>query len=606
MTGSPTRTAAVVSRPWLTALAAMVAALIFGVIQFRVILTAAPGPFQALRTAFWHDQLGYLSIVTNAASGEVDQLEPVTETGVNHYPRVYYTMVGLFAHLTSAYPVTAWNVVSVILQLAAVVALAIAMSRLSGRWWVGMLAPLPFFAGTLSVATGNSWLTPLAHHAVLWGPYGALFSNNAETAGLSVIVIVMSVLAQAWLRPTRAPVRVGLSLMCAALLGILSGFQTYSFLSGVYVVLFVVAAWFAISGGRWWVTSSVAAILVVIVLGPLVAGRFGQLPTLVFGLLPAVPGLIRGVMRTRGMLALYAAVAAAAAAPQVLWTASGILAGDPFLTYRVASNVDLGVVHPHTVIASLPVVLPFILLLIIAFHRGDRPATAVLIGVGSTAVMLSLNDVWGANAEPYRFWIEMFLLGGVTIALIGAHLAGTPAPARSPDVVDDARHARRRRAAVIAVSVCAVVYVLSLADLVAFNADAGMADTWNPTSARETALADAGRWAASTEPGALIVPDSCIDPRTLKVVSAAPIAYFYLGMAWPEEVDAVSEVMTGRDQGTLTETSMTASDTRWVMTDSACGQPLGVGDATLTLAKSFTYDTATGADTVQLWRYSSP
>lgn len=553
-------------RSFLTAVAAAFAAAVFALVQFHVLLTAEPGPLRALRTAFFHDQLGYLSIVTDVASGNLDPVEPVTGTGVNHYPRAYYAAVGLIARMSGLDAVTAWNVVSSAIQLSAIVVLAVAMSVLARRWWVGALAPLPFLTGTLSSLTTGSWLTPLEHHAVLWGPYGALFSNNAETAGLSIVVIAISTLALVWARPTGRVPRIAVSVFAAAALGALSGFQTYSFISGIYLVAGFIAATQLRRANRWWIIATAASVLLVFIAGPMIATKAGQLPTLIFGLVPAVPGLIRALIATRGVLALYAVVTVAAAAPQIVWTVSGILSGDPFLTYRVASNVNLGVFEPATLIASLPLLLPLVLVVAVAWWRRDSFVAVTLAAVMATATMLALNDVWGANAEPYRFWIDMFLLGGVALALGCARLLGG-VPTRAEARADPAR--RRTRVPVwvrAGALVCAVVYIVSLADLWQYTTDPLMKGTWNPASAREAAVAEAAARAGD----GLIVSDTCIDPRTLKIVSAAPISYFYLGMAWPTEVDAVSEVMTGRDDDLLEAEPLAVSDTRWLLTDSAC------------------------------------
>ncbi|WP_100814089.1 hypothetical protein [Microbacterium lacus] len=589
----------------LTALAATIAAIVYAAVQLRVVLTADPGAFRALRTAFWHDQLGYLSIVADVATGNLDSVEPVTVTGVNHYPRTYYALVGLAARATGMDAVTAWNLISSLIQIAAVVMLSVVMSVLARRWWVGAFAPLPFFTGTLSAVTSGSWLTGLEHHAVLWGPYGVLFSNNAETAGLSIIVIVLSALALVWARPARRSARITVSVLAAAALGSLSGFQTYSFITGIYLVSAILAANYLRRAHWGWIAATAAAVLVVVLAGPLIADRVGQLPTLVFGLLPAAPGLIRGLLATRGALALYAAITVATAAPQIGWTVSGILGGDPFLAYRVASNVNLGVVDLRTAIASLPVVLPFLLITIIAARRRDTFGVAALIGTAVTAAMLALNDLWGANAEPYRFWIDLFLLGGVVLALGASRLYGgvpTRTEARSSD-----QHATRTTPPWIraGVAVCALVYVVSLADLWLYSTDATMNATWNPGSSRESAIAAAAH-AADSSKGGLIVSDTCIDPRTTKVVSAAPIAYFYLGMAWPAEVDAVSEVMSGRDDDLLPADSLVVSDTRWLVTDSTCATTPVLDGAEKTREDSFDYAGTDGSGSITLWRLSTP
>lgn len=560
--------------------AAVVAVLAYAVAMLLPVLTSAPGPLRSLRTAFWHDQLGYLSIVANTAAGDYGVVEPMTLTGVNHYPRTYYVSVGAIAQLFHLEPVVAWNLVSILLQLGAVAALAVTMSLLARRWWAGMFAPAPYLVGTLSFLTAGEWRTPLDSHAVLWGPFGVIFSNNAETAGLSVIVIVMSAIALVWLRPVRRWARITVSLIGAAALGMLSGFQTYSFLTAVYLFATILAVIFLWRARWWWWAASGAALVIVFVAGPLLADRAGQLPTLVFGLLFTVPGLILGLIRTRGMLAVYGGVLAVTAAPPILWTVSGIVGGDPFLTYRVASNHELGVVHPATFVASLPVVLPVLLLLLIAFRRRDRIAAPLLVAAALCAAVLALNDQWGANAEPYRFWIDMFLLSGVVAAIAACVMAGTPPdePATRPVRIGIQAGA----------AVCAVVYVLSLADVVAFATDPLMTDTWNPTASREQAIELAARTAGADAPG-LIATDSCVDPRTTKITSQQAIAYYYLGMAWPAEVDALGGLVEGRLEGSIDGADVAASDTRWLLTDSVC-DPLTLDGIEVSGEQRFAYD----------------
>lgn len=576
-----TTTAAAVPRRRIGLAAATVfSVLVYLVVLVRPLLVASPGPLQSLRTAFWNDQLGYLSIVANAAQGEVGAVEPMTSTGVNHYPRTYYMAVGLVARALSLEPVTAWNLVSVLFQVAAVAALAVALGVLSRRWWLGALAPVPFLIGTLSVLDGEGgWSRALGSHAVLWGPYGVLFSNNAETSALCLIIVVLCALALVWLRPAGARTRLVVSIVTAALVGGLSGFQTYSFLTGVYLLAGVLAAVFLSRSRWWWTAGSLAAGVVVLVAGPLVAERAGQLATLVFGLLPIIPGLLRGAVLTRGRLVLYGAVAVAASAPPIVWTVSGIVGGDPFLAYRVGSNVDLGVVNPVTLVASAPLVLVLILLLWMALRRRDRIVAAALAGTAVVAPYLAMNDLWGANAEPYRFWINCYLLGAVVAGLALARLLATPAP--------QASGAGRVVRTVAAVVVSAVV-ALSLGDAVAFARDPAMNATWDPEAPRERAVAEAAE--ASGDSDGLLLTGPCVSAPTTKVGTAVPIAHYYLGMAWPADVDAVTTVMAGRDAGAVTAASLVAADVTTIAVDTACGTVLDLSSASVQLIDSFDYD----------------
>ncbi len=195
-------------------------------------LKAGRNPLLNLRTEFWHDQLGYLAISANVANGHFDLTEPVTMTGVNHYPRLYYSIVGVVAHAFGLPTVMSWNLVSLVLQFLAAFTVGLVAARLSGRWWVGLLAPVPFLTGVFAYASQpGRWYTLLEAHAVLWGPFGVLFSNNAETAGLSVGIIVLGALVWAWSSEIPRAARVVITIAAAAAVGALSSFQTYSFLT---------------------------------------------------------------------------------------------------------------------------------------------------------------------------------------------------------------------------------------------------------------------------------------------------------------------------------------------------------------------------------------
>lgn len=585
----------------LAAAGAIVAVALYTFLNFRVVLSASAGPAAGMRQAYWHDQLGYLATVTNVAGGDFSTTEPMTQTGVDHYPRAYYSLVGLVAHVTGITPVSAWNITAIVFQLTMVIALAFTAARLSRRWWMSLLAPLPFIAGTFSALRFDDWKTPLDSHAVLWGPFGQFFSNNAEGAGLSVIVIAGCALANVWLRHAHRGVRVVVTIMSVAAVGALSSFQTYSFISGIYLLAYVTAIYFlARTRSAWWWIGSGAGVILVFLAGPLVSSVAGQLPTLIFGLLPAAPGLLRGVFVTRGMIAVYGAVAALAAAPQVLYTVSGLLSGDPFLTYRVASNVNLGVVRWATVIASLPVLVPVVLLAVTAVRRRHRGALAISLGTLAAWSVLALNDVWGANAEPYRFWLDGYLLAGAAALVAGAALLARPPQGPLPTTLIS------RTARIAAATFCIALFAAaSLPDLYRYQTDPMMSAVWDPSSSRESAIGEMGREASVREPHSLIAPDSCIDPRTTKITTAAPIAYFYLGMAWPERMEPVAQIMSAFQANNIDTRAMEEADAGWFLTDSACESAVNViADSRFTQEATADYQDADSEGTVTLWRFS--
>jgi hypothetical protein len=315
----------------------------------------------------------------------------------------------------------------------------------------------------------------------------------------------------------------------------------------------------------------VSALLLVLVFvaGPLVADRIGQLPTLMFGLVPAFPGLVHAIIRTRGLVAIAGTVAVLTAAPQVVFTLGGVVSGDPFLSYRVASNHQLGIVSWQALMSAAAVLVPLILLLILAIRLRDRFTLTLVSTVLFVIPFLSINDIWGANAEPYRFWIEGLLVGGV-IALFGFARLSTRVTRADAEVADRAKNAPEKKLLVAAVVVSIVVWGVSVPDWVNSVRDGTMQASWNPSTERESAIAAMAREGSLDASTGLLVTERCVDNRTAKVTSGSPFAYYHLGMAWPADKDAIDDIISARDAGALDFEAMTSSNTRFVLTDSNC------------------------------------
>lgn len=559
-------------------------------------LRAERNPLTHLRTDFWHDQLGYLAIAANVANGHFDLTEPVTMTGVNHYPRLYYSIVGFLARVLGIPTVTSWNLLSFTLQFAAAFAVGLVAASLSRRWWIGLLAPLPFFTGVFAyLSAPRAWYDILAAHAVLWGPFGVLFSNNAETAGLCVGIIAVSAIIWSWSTPVSRTTRITVTIVATAAVGALSSFQTYSFLGTTYLLCFGAAAAGIVTARRkaalLW--TSLGLIVVVFVVGPLLASRIGQLPTLLFGLLPALPGLVAAVLRSRGVVAWAGVAAVATAIPQVAYTFLGMLQGDPFLTYRVASNHDLGVTSWQALTGAAVVLIALGVALLFALRTKDPVATSVSAGALTAYPLLALNDVWGANAEPYRFWIEGILLGGVLAMLALSRLAGrilpprratdtTDADASDPKAADadppaeaadadaPAKGSGPRKALIWSLIVVTALWAASLPDWVNSLRDPALQAAWNPQTEREQAIQTLAREASIRPEDGLLTTELCIDNRTAKVTSGAPVANYHMGMAWPANRDDIDDIVEARAEQELDFDAMERSDTVWVLTDSNC------------------------------------
>ena len=138
----------------------------------------------------------------------------------------------------------------------------------------------------------------------------------------------------------------------------------------------------------------------------------GPLVLLVLAMAPALPGLFL-LWRQVGRVVLFAVLGyGLAAAPQVVLTLAGILGGDAFLSFRTGSANDLSVRPVDGLVAASPVLLP-VLLVLAAGIRYREPLWVAVSGGGAAAwFVAATNDVWGANQEPYRMYLNSLRADG--------------------------------------------------------------------------------------------------------------------------------------------------------------------------------------------------
>lgn len=621
-------------RPLSVAVVASTAAAVHLVLQTSMFL-GRPGLLTgSFRSYYSTDQLSYLAIVVDASRGRSTDSEPFTGTGVSDYPRLWYLVLGHAAHLLGLEPAQAWTLGGLAAQAVVVAAVSTATVLLTRRAWTGLLAPLPFVLGTFASASGSGWYVQLDGHAVLWGPFGVLFTLNGESVALCLAGTAMLLLLVTWTRVRGRAPRIALTLVACAALGSTANIQTYAFLVSVYLVAFVVAVVFLLLERRTWLTVlSVALVPVVLLVGQDVATAAGPLAALLSGLLPAAPGLVAGALRTRGVLVLFAASAAATAAPQLLGTVTGIVRDDPFLAYRVASSHDLGV-DARGVLGASAVLLPLLGVLVAGVVVRRVLWIAHPVGVVVAWALTATNDRWGADQEPYRFWLDAYVLvavtvlpvvGSVVVGLLGRREgdpAGRDVPRRRGSVrahVPAAPPGTPRRSATGArtvttavLAVCLVVAALSATDFVRFHGDPENRVLLDWDAPRDDAIRSAtssltvGDGGARAPEATLLLPDPCIDVLALKVVTGVPVAYFNPGLAWPADEPAVRAVVEDRDAGVLDFSHAADAGVEWVLTDSACTAAdwESTHRAGLTTLDTARYGSGTGSGTITLWHLS--
>ncbi|OUE08313.1 hypothetical protein CMsap09_05140 [Clavibacter michiganensis] len=590
--------------------AVAVAVLLFLLTQVGMLVHRTGDVVRTFRDYFVYDQLSYLSMVVNFARGDFASVEPFTETGRNTYPHLYYLVLGAVGHVTGLGPVEAWNVVGTALQAALVAAIGIACIRVTGRAWTGVLGFAPLLVGTFAWTQGpGAWYWQMSSHAVLWGPFGVLFTLNGEAAALSVAGIAFLGALVPFLRGSSRRARLIAMTAVAVVLGGLLNVHVYSFLATVFLASYVVAAYAVLERPRRrLLVLSAVMVPASLALAVVVASAVGPLPAFVVGLLPTVPGLLATIGRTRGRALVPMGAALAATLPQLIATALAAAADDPFLSYRVASSKDLGVDLPLGPLAGAALIVPLVVILVAGIRARRTVWTAYAGGAMLTWAITSTNDLWKANQEPYRLWIDSFLLIAVTIVPVLLDVAvrtlaprgdvGDRPDARTPAVARS-RDARRSRTVV---SVCALlivaVGVTSAIDWVRFfgaGRDLRQITFADPV---DRAVADVIAGAAD----GLIAVGPCLDPQIVKVDSGRAIAHYNLGMAWPADREAVDRVRASAAEGRIDVEAARQAGVTWLVADSACTAGADpASDPGLVEADGVVYDDATG-DRAVLYR----
>ena len=599
------------ARAALATLSVLVAALLHLLLQAGMMLRWPGWNLSSFRNYFWSDQLAYLSIVRNVSQGEAWDVEPFTLTGTNYYPRGWYLLLGTVARWTNTDPATMWTLGGLAAQVLLVCAIGTACVLLTRRWWTGVLGFVPFLLGTGSwmLSGGESWMNLLSSHAVLWGPFGVLYTLNGETVALSFggTALIALLLVAAGRVPQRAVWPV--ALVASLVVGLLANIQTYSFLTTSYTLVAATAAVGLVRTRSWRALALTGVLLVLVVTtGPLVADAVGQLAVLVYGMVPALPGVFLVLRATRWRALWCVGLVALGALPQVAATALGLAGEDPFLVYREASSTQLGVPLGGGVFAALAVI-PAIVLVIVAGVRRRRVLwVAVPSALAVLWVYLAANDKWGANQEPYRFWLDLYVIIGTLVVPLLAWVVAEALGSRAaePGLADRPAEpeqtapvlgpwSRPGRLAVIGgLALVVVVAGVWSYDFRLFRSSvsaAGYIPLDGPGYQAQVDLAD------ETD-GGLVLPDACVDPMIFKSTWGGPVGYYNKGLAWPDNKDDLDIAINARAPGNLDQAAAMRAGIRWLLVDTSCETDLTEGlDAHRVAARD-----VEGAGSWELWK----
>ena len=544
------------------------------------------------RGYFSNDQLSYAAIAVTAAKGNFTPVEPLTETGVSHYPSLWYLILGLTSFLTGQPVHLLWTITGIAFIGASVAFLGYVAYRLSSRALAPLLPALAMLTGTFSVITSDWWYTTLGSHSVIWGPFGTLFTLNAEAVGLAINLVIFALLI--WVLTVMRASRVRVAILISAfLLGVLANVQTYSFLTGVSLAVVLAASYALLTfPSRRRLQLTITLVVVVLLAGRALADLIGPLPLFALLILATLPAIWPVIKAYRGQAAVAISVFILAAAPQVVRTVFGIASGDDFLTYRQASTLDLGVNYRTALIAAVPLLLIalFTTLTLIATRpatKERRAITSLLIALGVGMAIMSSNDLWGFDQEPYRFWLQYSFIAVMLLSITTAwslrqwHRIDRP----------------WRIATAVAGIFAAIAWLVSLSDVLAFRsfaAEQGVIVIQDEAGSTLQSLVP--------ENEGLVLSSRCLDPQVLKLITRAPVVSFNRGLAWPEN-RVVLDAFSAPDRGSvLTFDELAQANVRYVLTDASCESEWQLADGRIQPVDI----KQIGERTFTLWRVQLP
>ncbi|WP_144406434.1 hypothetical protein [Arthrobacter sp. SPG23] len=583
------------------------------------------------RNYFDHDQYSYLAIAVNVSRGNLDNVEPFTETGTSHYPRLYYVILGLTVRAFNADIIATWQVVGVAFQLAMVMTISWLFIRLTSRAALGIFGFVPSVVGVLAALISGRWFHPLDNHGVLWGTFGTMFTLNGEAAGMAIAVMAACLLVGFTFprsgggTDVRQYSHAVIVVAAAVAIGMLANVQTYSFLTAVYFVSYI-AATFGLTkfGNRWHAISSAAILFAVLLGGTFISGAVGPLAALVAGLAGAVPGILLLMRRYPALVWASAVGMAGAAAPTIVATLSGIAQHDDFLEYRELSSENLGVPFPIGIVGAAVPALFLGRIFWAGIKHNNKAWLSLAIGIAVAWPVVATNDLWGANQEPYRFWLDSFILAtALSFPVLAQVLVTDASSAKSARLAETAITADGQMPSIVAgedaakprpsirlarsrllaraggILVCGVL-ACSFLDYIGFAFFVHN----QGTATFEDAQAGAISTVAQSMPdgdGGIILTDPCIDPFRLKAVTGLPTAYYNLGLAWPANEPSFRGLLEDREKGSLDQRLAGQAGVDYVMIDSSC-EADWQRQVNGTKVAETVYDTGGSEAAVTLWK----
>ena len=540
---------------------------------------------KGFRAYFSNDQLSYAAIAVNSSQSIGSSAEPLTGTGVSFYPSGWYHFLGLVNNVTGVPVNLLWQVLGLATIGIAIAILGLIAHTLSRRWWAPILPGLALFTGTLSIFIHDYWYTSLSAHAVIWGPFGTLFTLNSGAIALMGGTVALALILWHLLAPSRSNTRI---FIAAALIGLLANLHTYAFFTTAsFAAAFITITALITAKSRRRTVLVIAATGLVLVFGNPIAALIGPLPLFALLLLvtaiAAYPFIKSNLYTTFSLIAL----AGIASSPQVIRTLLGIASQDEFLAYRQGSSLDLGVPLIAAAVAAVPLILFAIYILFVSRVMPGRSQEVIYSFFAATAigaVIMSTNDLWGFNQEPYRFWLQYSIITGFLISILLAY----------------ALSFQQKRTGLAVLVVAVLLWLISLADFAGFFSYAREQGVLPTQDSRALAIQELTKEIPSGS-RELILSSRCTDPQLLKLITSRPVAFFNYGLAWPDNREEIKNLTQADRMTGDTLIGLQAAQVGYVITDSNCDSDWAYTEAGINMISITPYDS--GALT--LWRVTA-
>jgi hypothetical protein len=274
---------------------------------------------------------------------------------------------------------------------------------------------------------------------------------------------------------------------------------------------------------------------------------------LFLGLLPTLPFIV--ILINNNLKMALIAVVGFLVTSSFFFTKSisGYLSKDEFLLYRETSTSDLGVPLDKWLYSSLVLLIP-ILFLINFYVKEKRKVEISLLLAGLAAwILLSFNDKWGVNQEPYRFWINIFII--LTFIVL-------PLTLEFMALSYKAKNYSRITLGIIIFG----LYGGSSIDSVYFYKANESRGIYYYESPQHVAIKKISRGLSDQ----LTLLDSCIDPLIYKSISGHPVVFFNAGMAWPENKNNIEVLMQSIKSAEVSLENIEAVGVDSLIIDSSC------------------------------------